>query len=199
MSDPEPLPAPAKAKAPKTPRQRFSEAILAVLLIGMFFCSLPYLFFAVFYDVPDWWDSTFPTSAFKRTLGEPIPKSVVVHKRWGRCKLARTDEWLLFSASSNDMQRIIQRQGFIPFGASGPEKERPDTQSPQGQERLWALVPLCDNRVTNIGCLLRELDECKTQGFTSHVRYAPRTSSSMSSMVLHVDASGTRALYHRDR
>ncbi|MFO1532045.1 MAG: hypothetical protein U1F77_20515 [Kiritimatiellia bacterium] len=192
MSDPEPLPAPAKAKAPKTPRQRLSEAILAVLLIVMFFCSLPVLLFAV----PDWWDSTFPTSAFKRTLGEPIPKSVVVHKRWGVNALARTDEWLLFSASSNGMQRIIQRNGFIAFDDCGPLKAEPDAadarvKGPPKSPDLW------NGQVVIYGNLLCELDECKTQGFTSHVRYALRSSVPGSSKVLHVDASGTRALYHR--
>lgn len=199
MSDPEPIPPPAKAKAPKTPRQRFSEAVLSLLLVTVFICCLPYLFFAAIYDLPDWWNSTFPRSAFKNTLGEPIPESVVVHKRWGRCKLARTDDWLLFSASSNDMQRIIQRNGFTAFGELGPGREVPDINSNEYMERILALSPLCDNRVIYSGTLLRELDECKTQGFTSHVRYALSTSSSMSSKVLHLDASGTRALYHRDR
>ncbi len=195
MSDPEPIPAPAKAKAPKTPRQQMSRGVLAALLVIIFICSLPFLLFAV----PDWWATLFPRSAFERMLGEPIPDSVVVHKRWGRCALARTDEWLLFSASSNDMQRIIQRNGFTAFGELGPGKEVPDINSTEYMERILALSPLCDNRVIYSGTLLRELDVCKTQGFTSHVRYALSTSSSMSSQVLHLDASGTRALYHRDR
>ena len=195
MSDPEPIPPPAKVKAPKTPRQRLAKGILVALLIAIFLCSLPFLLFAV----PDWWATIFPRSAFERLMGEPIPESVVVHKRWGNCALARTDEWLLFSASSNDMQRIIQRNGFTAFGELGPGREVQDINSTEYMERILALSPLCDNRVISFGTLLRELDECKKQGFTSHVRYALSTSSSMSSKVLHLDASGTRALYHRDR
>ena len=194
MSDPEPIPAPAKAKAPKTPRQQMSRGILAALLVIIFICSLPYLLFAV----PDWWATLFPRSAFERMLGEPIPDSVVVHKRWGRCALARTDEWLLFSASSNDMQRIIQRKGVIAYDDCGPLKAEPDATDAQ-VKGLPDNPDRWNGQVVIYGNLLCELDECKTQGFTSHVRYALSTSSSMSSQVLHLDASGTRALYHRDR
>jgi len=194
MSDPEPIPPPAKAKAPKTPRQRLAKGILVALLIVIFLCSLPFLLFAV----PDWWATIFPRSAFERMMGEPIPESVVVHKRWGKCALARTDEWLLFSASSNDMQRIIQRKGFIAFDDCGPLKAKPDATDarvngpPEAPDR-W------NGQVVLYGNLLRELEECKTQGFTSQARYALRRSSPTGSMVLHLDASGTRALYHRDR
>lgn len=128
--------------------------------------------------IEGWW-AQLPRPSFRRHFGSTIPRSVVIHEKWGYTALSGSSEYILFSIAPQELDGLIAHRQLAAVELGGESAGCHGT-----------------NLVIQRSFLERDIATARAHDLNPSEAFAESVYDGMVYGLLLIDTNGPRALWH---